>query len=74
MIYIYQIVKCQKCGKEFLVERLLIGINHTVDTIVTCKECLKKSPLPKDFIRAYPEEAKAIIKWLKKERLKKNGS
>lgn len=64
MIYTYRVVKCQKCGKEFLVERLLIGVDHTTDIIVSCKECLQKAPLPKDFVKKYPEEAKAIMKWL----------
>ena len=63
--YTYRFVKCQKCGREFLVERLLLGIDHTIDVIVSCKECLKKRSLPKDFIKKHPNEAGAIMTWLK---------
>ena len=34
------LVKCPKCGREILVERGLIGIDHTVEILVTCWKCL----------------------------------
>lgn len=38
-----QIVHCRKCERKLLVERALIGTNHTVDTHVTCWDCLDKA-------------------------------
>jgi len=64
--YYFEFKSCSKCKREFLVEKVLFGIDHTVDTIVTCKECLKKTPLPEDFAKEHPEEAKAIMEWLQK--------
>jgi DNA-directed RNA polymerase subunit RPC12/RpoP len=58
MEYCFNFQKCSKCGREFLVEKVLFGIDHTVDTIVTCKECLAKSPLPETFIKEFNQ-------WLK---------
>lgn len=43
MIYMYTIRKCSSCGREILVERLLLGTDHTAGIIVSCKECLKKN-------------------------------
>lgn len=34
------LVKCSKCGREILVERGLIGVDHTIEIFVTCWECL----------------------------------
>ncbi len=63
--YIYNVVKCSKCGRSILIERLFRGIDHTTSTLVTCKECLRKAlPLPKDFVKKHPKEAKQIMKWL----------
>ena len=64
--YRFRFGKCGKCGHELLVETLLFGIDHTADIIVTCKDCLKKAPLPEEFIKEHPEEAKAIVEWLQK--------
>jgi len=68
MYYTFRFEKCQSCGKEFLVERTLIGIDHTASMIVSCKECLQKNPLPEPFIKGHPEEAKNIMKWLEENR------
>lgn len=35
-----RIVECSKCKRKILVERILIGVNHTYTTVVTCWECL----------------------------------
>ena len=35
------LAECGKCGRKILVERALIGVNHTMSTIATCWECLK---------------------------------
>ena len=35
-----QLVKCEKCGRKILVERALLGVNHTLDIKATCWECL----------------------------------
>lgn len=32
--------KCPACNRKFLVERGLIGINHTTIMFVTCWDCL----------------------------------
>lgn len=37
-----ELVKCEKCGREILVERGLIGIDHTFTILVSCWQCLKK--------------------------------
>lgn len=34
--------KCQKCGREFLVENFLFGTNHTADIGVVCWDCLSE--------------------------------
>ena len=65
MPYVYMTTKCSKCGREFLVERVLFGIDHALAIVVTCKECLKKNPLPEQFVKDHPAEAKSIMEWLK---------
>ena len=35
-----QLEVCPKCGRKILVERALIGTNHTTLTLVTCWDCL----------------------------------
>lgn len=35
-----QLVQCSKCGRRILVERPLIGVNHTAKVIATCWDCL----------------------------------
>jgi len=34
--------ECGTCGRKILIERGLIGTDHTVNNIVTCWECLDK--------------------------------
>lgn len=34
------LVKCSNCGRKILVERGLIGVNHTIFTKATCWQCL----------------------------------
>jgi len=63
--YTWKIVKCNVCGREFLVERVLFGFDHTMDTLVTCKECLKKKGIPAKFKKEHPKEAEKIERWLK---------
>lgn len=36
-----RIYKC-KCGRKILVERLLIGTNHTAATFVCCWDCISE--------------------------------
>ena len=67
--YVWETVKCRICGKEFLVERLLYGVDHTGDIFVTCKECLKKEGISREFRKEFPEEAKRIEKWLKEDKV-----
>ena len=69
MNYTWCVVKCQICKKEFLVERLLIGTEHTSSIFVSCKECLKKKGLYPRFVKEYPEEAKKIQKWLESKKI-----
>lgn len=40
MSSIGQIIKCEVCGRKFLVERIMVGVNHTAEILVTCLECL----------------------------------
>lgn len=35
-----RLVECSECGREILVERGLIGVNHTLEVIATCWDCL----------------------------------
>lgn len=67
LLYTYRFVKCKKCGNEFLVERVLMGIDHTMDIIVSCKACLKKKGLNEAFAKERPDAAKAIRDWLEGE-------
>ena len=62
--YAYDIAECEICHKEFIVERVLIGVDHTPNLIITHKECMKL-PLPKDFIDEHPTEAKEIARWIR---------
>jgi hypothetical protein len=64
--YTYNIQKCS-CGEEILVERLLLGVDHTANTMARHKKCLKL-PLNKKFIDDHPEEAEEITNWLKGEK------
>jgi hypothetical protein len=34
------VLGCKKCDRKILVERALFGIDHTLDTIVVCYDCL----------------------------------
>lgn len=36
------IKKCSVCGRKILVERELIGIDHTAGMLVTCWDCLNE--------------------------------
>jgi len=69
--YGYRFAKCPHCGREFLVDMLLLGTDHTASLTVTCKECfrksVKKSGLAEEFVKQHPEEAKAIAEWLSKK-------
>lgn len=64
--YTCRFAKCKGCGKEFLVESVLFGIDHTADIVVTCKDCLKETGIHENFVKEHPEEAKTITKWLQK--------
>ena len=57
--------KCTKCKRELLVSVALIGVNHNAGLSVTCKECLKKSGLDKEFKKQSPKESKEVEEWLK---------
>ena len=37
-----QVAECQKCKRRILVERVLFGINHTLEMVVTCWDCLSE--------------------------------
>ena len=68
MEYTYEFVKCNYCGKEFLVERTLMGTDHTIGVIVSCKECVKKAIENQhmntvNFKKQHPEEYKVIQEW-----------
>ena len=51
---------CHKCGRKILVERALIGVNHTLDVIATCWECLDEETQEKakDTYKLKAEEIK----------------
>jgi|GEM_PF-2574353 len=36
-----KLVKCSKCDRRILVERGLIGVDHTIGIYVTCWDCLE---------------------------------
>ena len=36
-----KLVKCSKCGRRILVERGLIGVDHTIGIYATCWDCLE---------------------------------
>jgi len=65
--YRFSLHKCMVCGREFLVERFLIGVDHTISLNVICRECVLKSPNWDVFKKSYPKEAAAIEKWAKGE-------
>ena len=63
MTYNYEFISCSVCGKQFLVEQILIGINHTANIVITCKECInlsEKSVFEKEQPKAYKE----IKEWI----------
>ena len=37
-----EICTCGKCGEKILVERLLCGVNHTIQTFTCCWKCVDK--------------------------------
>lgn len=41
-----RVVECSECGRKFLIERALIGVDHTAGIIVTCLECLDEEDFP----------------------------
>jgi len=62
--YTYRIVACQTCAEEILVERVLIGTDHTMDIIASHKQCLKKKGVGTKFKEKYPDIAKKLGEWL----------
>jgi len=68
MTHVFECKKCNYCGKEFLVERILIGADHTTGLLVTCKSCAKRAiedehMYVKRFKRKYPQRYETIKKW-----------
>jgi len=58
--------QCNTCGRKFLIEQVLFGINHTLDTIVTCWECCQDSPFIKQNVaELYPDIELRFQKYLK---------
>lgn len=70
MSYGFSFEKCSHCGREMLVERQLIGVDHTISILVSCKECLRKRGCQEEFREKFPEKAKVIDEWLEKGEIK----
>ena len=62
-MYTYAKCECQQCGKKILVERVLIGSDHTSDVLVTCLDCLMKKGLNENYKKMNPNFAKDIEDW-----------
>jgi len=48
------LTSCSLCGKNILVEQILIGVNHTTKIIVTCWSCLENKDECKRAYELYP--------------------
>ena len=35
-----EVVRCSKCGRKVLIEQILVGIDHTSETMAVCWDCL----------------------------------
>jgi hypothetical protein len=44
-----RLVECGKCKRKILVERALMGVDHTLNLFATCWDCLKEER--KDWAR-----------------------
>ncbi len=58
--------KCSECKREILISIALFGTNHNAGISVTCKKCLKKKGIDKEFKKQNPESTKEIEEWLNK--------
>jgi hypothetical protein len=64
---VIEFLECSNCGRKILVERFLIGVNHTTSIKIICQDCLRKSRIAKNFREKHPKEAREIEDWLKDE-------
>lgn len=58
--YTYVFVQCIVCGRKILVERMLFGLDHTIETNACCQDYVLKSPTWEQFEKERPAQAKAI--------------
>ena len=56
-------LECGFCKKQILVQIGLFGISHNIGIMVSCKECIKKNGVSKEYQKQNSEEAKKIIDW-----------
>ncbi len=62
---VYQIIKCEKCGRKMLVIRTLIGIDHDANIHILCPDCSASIDWENDqWARENPEIAKELRKHL----------
>ena len=63
MEYGYDKCVCPHCGRKILVEKILVGVPHTVGVYATCLDCLMEKGMNEDFIKDNPQKAKDIQRW-----------
>jgi tRNA pseudouridine-54 N-methylase len=56
------LMSCHKCGRNVMVELVLIGVPHHIQVIVTCGECVEPS---KQIRKEYPEIVTKVENWLR---------
>jgi len=66
--YVYHKLECPECGRKILVERFLVGTNHTIRVGVICAECLHKKGLSEEFREKNPRGAEDIERWLEESK------
>lgn len=52
-----ELCECGKCKRKIVIERILIGVNHTTKTIIYCWDCLSDEDRD-NYIKAYGDAIK----------------
>ena len=59
--------KCGYCGRKIIVQRVMIGVSHTMATCVTCGDCFLEKGVDKKYSKENPKVAENIMKFAKGE-------
>jgi len=68
MFQILEFKECNKCGRRIMITRVLLGVNHTIDSIVTCQVCITE--ISPKFKKEHPKDTAKLKKWLEEPLIK----